>query len=288
MEIRFTDNITRNLLEVLNQNIPKAKELKFAVAFMRYSGFVLIEESITKCLRQGRGIEFLVGLDFRTTEPKVLRILRKFSDEGFPVKCYCFSDPSFGDTPVYHPKLYLLNDGKKTTIALGSSNLTEGGLKSNIEVNVVITASLKEEIVSDVYGLYSRLKFQQGRFEPDLEYIDKYEEAYEKVRKRNIEVLHERITKKIIKHLKEKERILPKPILSKLELFGWLKLVYERLPAGTFRTSDMYHYKEEFQRIYPENKNIEAKIRQQLQFLRDMGLVRNPARDKWKKVKELI
>ena len=284
MKVTFTDNITRNLLEVLNQTIPKAKEIKFAVAFMKYSGFMLIEKNINKYLIGGRNIEFLIGLDFRTTEPKVLRLLSKLSHEGLPVKCYCFSDPSFRDTPVYHPKLYLLNDGVNATIALGSSNLTEGGLKSNIEVNAVITASLREEVVSDIYELYSRLKFQQSRFEPDLEYIDKYEEAYERLQKRNVEALRERVTKKIIKQLKDKEKILPKPIPIKSELFGWMKLVYEKLPLGPFRTSDMYRYEEEFQRIYPENRNIKAKIRQQLQFLRDMGLVKNPYKDRWEKV----
>jgi HKD family nuclease len=284
MEIIFTDNITHSLIEVLNHTIPAAKELKFAVAFMRYSGFMLIEKDIKKCLKNGRNIEFLVGLDFRTTEPKVLRLLTDLSSEGLPIKCYCFSDPSFSDTPVYHPKLYLLNDGENATIALGSSNLTEGGLKNNVEVNAVITTSLKEEIVSDIYSLYGRLKFQKSRFEPDLDYIDKYEEAYKRIQKRNVEALQERKTKEIIGHLKRKEKILPKPIPSKSELVGWMKLVYERLPSGLFRTSDMYHYKEEFRKIYPENRNIEAKIRQQLQFLRDIRLVKNPSKDRWERV----
>jgi len=283
VKITFTDNIKQNLLDVLNQTIPKAKEIKFAVAFIKCSGFMLIEESINKCLTNGRNIEFLVGLDFRTTEPKILRLLKRLSNENPLIKCYCFSDPSFRDTPVYHPKLYLLNDERNATIIMGSSNLTEGGLKDNVEVNAVITASLGEEIVSDVYELYSRLKFHQSRFEPDLDYIDKYEEAYKRVKNRNVEALQNRKTKEIIRQLKEKEKILPKPIFTKSELFGWMKLVYERLPSGLFRTSDMYRYEEEFQKIYPKNKNVKAKIRQQLQFLRDMKLIKNPSRNRWEK-----
>jgi HKD family nuclease len=284
MEIIFTDNITKNLLEMLNQSIYRAKELKFAVAFVKYSGFKLLEESIKNCLKNGGNIEFLVGLDFRTTEPKVLRLLKKMSDEGLLLRCYCFCDPSYGDTPIYHPKLYLINDAETATIALGSSNLTRGGFKNNVEVNVIITAFLKEEIVSDAYGIFNRLKFQQGRFEPDQEYIDKYEEVYERVKRKSTDALRERDTKEKIGLLKEQERILPKPIPTKSELFGWLNLVYDRLPLGTFRTSDMYQYVEEFQKIYPENKNIKAKIRQQLQFLRDMRFVRNPSRDRWTKL----
>ncbi|MCJ7728051.1 MAG: hypothetical protein MUO96_05355, partial [Actinobacteria bacterium] len=121
------------------------------------------------------------------------------------------------------------------------------------------------------------------RFEPDEEYINNYEEVYKRVQKRKIEALRERKTKDIIEQLKEKEKILPKPIPSKSELIGWMKLVYEKLPVGPFRTSDIYNYKQEFKELYPENKNINAKIRQQLQFLRDIGLIKNPSRDKWER-----
>jgi len=250
---------------------------------MKYSGFRLIEEDINIFLKNGGNIEFLLGLDFQTTEPKVLRVLAKFSKEGLPVRCYCFSDPLFRDAPVYHPKLYLINNENSTTITIGSSNLTEGGFKKNIEVNTIITASLKEEIVSDIFNIYGRLKFQKSRFEPDEEYINNYEEVYKRVQKRKIEALRERKTKDIIEQLKEKEKILPKPIPSKSELIGWMKLVYEKLPVGPFRTSDIYNYKQEFKELYPENKNINAKIRQQLQFLRDIGLIKNPSRDKWER-----
>ena len=250
---------------------------------MKYSGFRLIEEDINIFLKNGRNIEFLLGLDFQTTEPKILRILNKLYKEGLPVRCYCFSDPLFSNAPVYHPKLYLINNENSTTITIGSSNLTEGGFKKNIEVNTIITASLKEEIVSDIFNIYSRLKFQKSRFEPDEEYINNYEEVYKRVQKRKVEALRERKTKDIIKQLKEKEKILPKPIPSKSELIGWMKLVYEKLPVGPFRTSDIYNYKEEFKELYPENKNINAKIRQQLQFLRDIGLIKNPSRDKWER-----
>lgn len=284
MEISFTDNITKRLLDVLNPAFHEAKRVKLAVAFMKYSGLLLIEENLNQCLENNGEIEFLVGLDFRTTEPKALRMLRLLSDKDFPVKCYCFSDPSMADTPVYHPKLYLLSDEEKAIIIIGSSNLTAGGLRNNVEVNAVITADLQEEIVSDIFGLYNKLKFQQKRFEPSLEYIEKYEEAYEQVRKRNLSALREKATKQIIEELKEKEKVLPKPVPTGLELFGWQKIVYERLPLQPFRTSDMYVYEKEFQEYYPENKHVRDKSRQILQQLRGIGLLRNPRRDRWERI----
>jgi HKD family nuclease len=283
MQLSFTDNIATKLVDVLNPALYEAKKVKFAVAFMKYSGFSLIEESLGECLEKGGEAECLVGLDFRTTEPKVLRRLRQLSDDGYRIQCYCFSDPSVGDTPVYHPKLYLLMDDERAVISVGSSNLTEGGLTSNVEVNAIITADLKEEIVSDIYALYNRLKFQQRRFEPSVEYIEKYEEVYERVQKRSTQAFREKKTRVLVTELKEKEEALPKPIPTGSELFGWQKLVYDRLPLGVFRTSDMYRYEEEFQKHYPENRNVRAKIRQILQQLRDIGLIKNPHRDRWER-----
>ncbi|MGB7255738.1 MAG: hypothetical protein WBC94_19290 [Xanthobacteraceae bacterium] len=33
----------------------------------------------------------------------------------------------------------------------------------------------------------------------------------------------------------------------------------------------MYAYEDQLSRLYPENRNVKPKIRQQLQFLRDQG-----------------
>jgi HKD family nuclease len=284
MEIKFTDNITSSLLDILKPSIFNAKEIKFGVAFAKYSGFVLIADDIKRFLKDGGKAEFIFGLDFRTTEPKVLRILDSMSKEGFNIKLFCFSDPSTDDTPTYHPKIYLIKKRDRFIISIGSSNLTAGGLKNNVEVNAIIEASRSEELVSDVYGIYNRFKFQKNRFEPDLRYIENYEETYDIIRKKNIEALKEKATKNKIKELKEREKILPKPKPTKAELFGWQKLVYERLPESIFQTRDMYSYEKEFQQFYPENKHITDKVRQILQQLRDLGLLKYISKNKWFKI----
>lgn len=284
MEIILTDNISRKLVNSLDSALSRARKVRLAVAFVKYSGFVLIEESLNECLRNGGQVEFLIGLDFRITEPKVLRTLLQLSHNGFPLKCYCFSDPAIQDTPVYHPKLYLMSNDEEATIAIGSSNLTSGGLKDNVEVNIVLTAPLEEEVVSDAYSLYNSLKFKQRRFEPDLEYIDKYEEAYKRVQRKSTQALREEKTRRLIRELREREKTLPKPTPRIQELVGWQKIVYERLPSGVFRTRDMYVYEEEFRKYYPENRHVRDKIRQILQQLRDIGLIKSLRRETWVKI----
>ena len=93
-------------------------------------------------------------------------------------------------------------------MVIGSSNLTAGGLKGNIEVNAIIKSDVDNEIISDIYGLYNRLKFRSKLFKPDADYLENYErirktlnKSYKKHRQepQNIEMLAE---------LKQREKVL--------------------------------------------------------------------------------
>jgi len=45
------------------------------------------------------------------------------------------------------------------------------------------------------------------------------------------------------------------------------------VPTNTFTTSDVYAFEQELEQLHPGNRNIKAKIRQQLQELRDQNLL---------------
>lgn len=58
---------------------------------------------------------------------------------------------------------------------------------------------------------------------------------------------------------------------------GWAATILNftnRLPSREFLLTDMYRFGPELQALFPSNRHIEPKIRQQLQILRDAGLVR--------------
>ena len=55
---------------------------------------------------------------------------------------------------------------------------------------------------------------------------------------------------------------------------GWATLtlrVVRSLDKSTFSLDELYRREMHFSSVYPENRNVRAKIRQQLQVLRDMG-----------------
>ncbi|MBI2518705.1 MAG: restriction endonuclease [Opitutae bacterium] len=72
----------------------------------------------------------------------------------------------------------------------------------------------------------------------------------------------------------------------KPEQRGWtldvLRCV-ESLPNSVFTNDDIYAFEAELAKLYPGNRHIRDKIRQQLQVLRDRGLLQQPQRGVWQR-----
>ncbi len=70
-------------------------------------------------------------------------------------------------------------------------------------------------------------------------------------------------------------------------LRGWTLDVYrivDKLRDPIFGLDDIYAFEEDLKKIYPQNKNIRPKIRQQLQVLRDLGLLTFTGKGKYSKI----
>lgn len=279
MKIEIIDNFHRELISILPQFIEQSIDVRIAVAFVSRRGIALIENSIDSSLNRGSAIEFLVGLDMHTTEPEALKFLYKLSQSNNNVELYCYA--SIDQSSIYHPKLYLLSSGQDVNCIVGSSNLTEGGLKKNIEVNIVIKTDINKEIISDCYNTYNRLKFHPKRVKPDDDFINIYSELCKLENKNKVRYLKDRSSRKLLNNFKDKAKSLQHPKPSRKDLVGWVKLVFDHLPEIEFTTYQVYKNEPEFSRFYPENQNIRAKIRQQLQILRDMGLIKHIGKSRW-------
>ena len=73
----------------------------------------------------------------------------------------------------------------------------------------------------------------------------------------------------------------------KPEQRGWtldvLRCV-ESLPDEVFTNDAVYAFAPQLAKLYPDNRHIREKIRQQLQVLRDRGFLRQPARGQWRRL----
>ena len=75
--------------------------------------------------------------------------------------------------------------------------------------------------------------------------------------------------------------------INNIESRNWMIDVLNcinRVPEPEFFLEDIYGFETILQRMHPHNNNIKAKIRQQLQFLRDKGFIEFTGRGKYKKI----
>ncbi len=280
MHAEIVDNVSRDMVSVLLPTIAESSDIRMAVAFASRRGLALIEPSIKATLLAGGYLEFLVGLDMQTTEPNALQFLYDLSCQNSNVALYCFA--SLSPASIYHPKVYLMRNADAVKSVVGSSNLTEGGLKKNIEANVVLDGHTTDEVISDLYATYSRLKFHPKRVVPDEEFLKLYAELC--MQRQQTKSASDKSSHKTIAAFDEKTKTLRRPIPGRRDLVGWLELVYDSLPDGEFTNQQAYSYEQEFQRHYPTNLNIRAKIRQQLQMLQKMGLMEHIGTGHWRKL----
>ena len=74
---------------------------------------------------------------------------------------------------------------------------------------------------------------------------------------------------------------------TEIDSRGWLMDVLkcvERIPNEDFTTNEIYAFVNELQLKHPENNHVRAKIRQQLQFLRDKGFLKFTSIGHYKKI----
>ena len=279
MKVLLVDNMSVDMVSVLSEALTSSGDIRIAVAFVSKKGLMLIEDSLRLAINSANSIEFLVGLDMNWTEPDALQILYNLSTNNEKINCVCLS--SLKPYYTYHPKLYLFNDNNIVKLIIGSSNLTEGGLKKNIEVNVIIEASIDNEIISDAYYTYNKLKYHPQRVLPDQEFIDIYTKLAELERKQSKHLIKDTKYSSLTKKFIEKSKSLKRPMVTSKDLVGWLKNIYNIIPDYEFTTQQIYQYEPELAKLYPNNKNIRPKIRQQLQVLRDMGVIKHLGRSHW-------
>jgi HKD family nuclease len=281
MRVQLIDNVSRDMATALPPVLEHSQDIRIAVAFVSQRGLALIDSALTAAIQAGATAEFLVGLDMQSTEPQALKALLDRSRETACLSLYCYASVSAAG--IYHPKLYVFRAEDQVTSIVGSSNLTEGGLKKNVEVNVRIEATVGDELVSDIYATYGRLKFLPERVEPDDEFLALYAELCQRQRVESKSASRDASTLKLMASFREKAKTLRRPVPSRRDLVGWLELVYDALPDGEFTNELVYAQEPEFRKQYPDNLNVRAKVRQQLQVLRDMGLIEHIARGHWRK-----
>jgi hypothetical protein len=180
--------------------------------------------------------------------------------------------------PKLHSKIYLFDDKK---VVITSGNLTTGGLLKNYE-----------------YGIYTDDGKIVSRAVSDFSFLSKNENTGT-IKKSDIETV-----RNILSKVPKTETVkLPKFKIETPEelndiidipqstitgsLKGWKLDVFNcvnSLSKQEFTLKDIYSFEKALSKLHPENNNVKDKIRQQLQNLRDVGLVEFKGDGNYKKL----
>lgn len=114
------------------------KSLTIFSAFAKNSGVLRLRESFEKFNNSGGTIKAFIGIDLDGTSYEALLNLFCLCDELYVIH-------SEKNSTTYHSKIYLLENPKKAWCAVGSNNLTGGGLWTNFESCFIQTYNLPDE-----------------------------------------------------------------------------------------------------------------------------------------------
>lgn len=212
--IQIVSNTNYPVGKIINQELQNSLETQIAVAFLKQSGVKTIENSLMMSLEKGGKFELIVGLDFKTTDPIAMKFFIDLHRQNKEVKFYCYGDKSNSKNDiVFHPKIYLFRNARESVSIIGSTNLTQGGLMTNFEVNTVFNEK-KPVYYSQLQAIYNYVKYTDSLFTPDEEYLCQYSDVFKAISENEEKAKKDSSIKKMIKEMSDKETKLPGTIPS--------------------------------------------------------------------------
>jgi len=140
-----------------------------ATAFLTMGGYWAIEEGLRAVIQRTPFVKMVVGTLGQATDPDAIRAIQALTLGKERIRLY---------TAKFHPKMYLFQTGAlESTLIVGSPNLTDAGLQSNVEAALRLDVSPR----SGHYHLINKCIEQFNRWWRDAFPIKDVLPAYEKV-----------------------------------------------------------------------------------------------------------
>lgn len=168
MEIEFVGGPIKNIEKEVQNRIRESDEISIAVAFLSNSGVERIIEAIRTRKEKDGKISIITSLGHDITEPDALRKLLEYE-----VDCKII------DSDTFHPKLYIFKKAGDFCCIIGSSNLSEGGLFSNYEANVILRGNDSDSSIKESIDYFSDLWENPDCISLDEQIINIYEKRKE-------------------------------------------------------------------------------------------------------------
>ena len=154
------------MLDVVRQGLTSAQEVRIAVSFTRCSGLGLILDPLKALATRGADVRVLTSTFQWVTQPEALDALHRL--DGVQTRLHTGAEG-------FHGKFWWFGGAEATDCWAGSSNLTHGGLSTNIEWNF---RKADAPTVRATRGQFDELWTRHDVYPLTPTLIDRYRAAY--------------------------------------------------------------------------------------------------------------
>ncbi|MYA60164.1 MAG: hypothetical protein F4X40_06355 [Chloroflexi bacterium] len=167
--------------ELMRTELNGADKFCAASAFLNSGGLGAVFPAVERILEGEGAVSIVHGADFRITDPRAISSLVKLNDHYARMIYRVHLGWDLSQSHRFHPKLYFWTaDYSSYTAVVGSSNLTNGGLFSNTEVNSIIRGNADEGPIAQCLGIFDGILAHSSLITPNEEFAEKYSELYER------------------------------------------------------------------------------------------------------------
>ncbi len=183
MHIEVVQNSEQPLGDLMRDQLADADQFSAASAFLNSNGLQYVLPNMQRILENEGSVSIVHGADFRITDPSAIERLVALNEQYAKMTYKIQYGWDLTQSHRFHPKLYLwTSDYRSYTAVVGSSNLTYGGLYSNLEVNTIIRGDIPDSAISQCLNIFDGIIAHPTSVTPNREFVDKYEQLYSSAR----------------------------------------------------------------------------------------------------------
>lgn len=168
------ENHKNSIVSILSKK--KMVNVLISVAFARSEGVSLIKREIKSAVEDEVNVDVFVGIRNGITSKQALKKLFKYG-----VNLYVVDTGRSG--LLFHPKVYMVECKNKAFAVVGSANLTNGGLLSNIEASSIIELNKNDDddeiFIQDTLESFKNLFLDYPENVYKIDSINQIEDLYE-------------------------------------------------------------------------------------------------------------
>ena len=177
MATRIVMNNGESHGEVLDSILEDADTFLVVTAYLSKNGLDRVKPALERILNDNGCVNLIHGFYPHITDTETIKTLTRLVEDFDTMRYGVHMDLSHSLEGSFHPKMFLTHSVDETwRVLIGSSNLTRGGLKSNLEVNCLLTGSTSDSTIERCIQTFDSIQNDPNIREPTLEWVEAYDQ----------------------------------------------------------------------------------------------------------------